>query len=195
MTDFGPTYSCTMTGDVDLGLQADAKEASLAPLPVIRVDSLEATETEVKRAGGVITKPTCSSVANGRLSITVRTGCQRNFATITAFGGDLGEARPGAIGARVPRACMSAQSWANSSLGKGAVGGRISGRAAKRGPDLCLPASEQKFDDGIDSHDQMNAGRAVRSVASIHGHVALTHTAASMRGAQSWSCLMLGTLL
>jgi hypothetical protein len=23
MTDFGPTYSCTMTGDVDLGLQAE----------------------------------------------------------------------------------------------------------------------------------------------------------------------------
>jgi hypothetical protein len=48
MTDFGPTYSCTMTGDVDLGLQADAKEASRAPLPVIQVESLEATETEVK---------------------------------------------------------------------------------------------------------------------------------------------------
>jgi hypothetical protein len=28
MTDFGPT--CTMTGDVDLGLQADSKEASRA---------------------------------------------------------------------------------------------------------------------------------------------------------------------
>jgi len=60
MTDFGPTYSCTMTGDVDLGLQGDAKEASRAPLPVIQVESLEATETKVKRAGGVITKPTFS---------------------------------------------------------------------------------------------------------------------------------------
>jgi uncharacterized protein len=58
MTDFGPTHSCTMTGDVDLGLQADPKEASRAPLPVIQVESLEATETEVKRAGGIITKPT-----------------------------------------------------------------------------------------------------------------------------------------
>jgi predicted enzyme related to lactoylglutathione lyase len=56
MTDFGPTYSCTMTGDVDLGLQADAKEASRAPLPVIQVESLEATEALVKRAGGVVTK-------------------------------------------------------------------------------------------------------------------------------------------
>jgi len=58
MSDFGPTYSCTMTGDVDLGLQGDAKEASPAPLVVIQVESLEATETKVKRAGGVITKPT-----------------------------------------------------------------------------------------------------------------------------------------
>ncbi len=58
MTDFGPTYSCTMTGDVDLGLQGDAKEAPLAPLPVIQVESVEATETAVKRAGGAITKPT-----------------------------------------------------------------------------------------------------------------------------------------
>jgi len=60
MTDFGPTYSCTMTGDVDLGLQGDAKEAPLAPLPVIQVESVEATETAVKRAGGVITKTTFS---------------------------------------------------------------------------------------------------------------------------------------
>ncbi len=54
MTDFGPTYSCTMTGDVDLGLQADVNEASSAPLPVIQVESVEATEMAVKRAGGVI---------------------------------------------------------------------------------------------------------------------------------------------
>jgi predicted enzyme related to lactoylglutathione lyase len=60
MTDFGPTYSCTMTGDVDLGLQADAKEASHAPLVVIQVQSLEATEALVKRSGGVVTKPTFS---------------------------------------------------------------------------------------------------------------------------------------
>ena len=60
MTDFGPTYSCTMSGDVDLGIQADTKEASRAPLPVIRVESVEATEIAVKRAGGVITKPTFS---------------------------------------------------------------------------------------------------------------------------------------
>jgi predicted enzyme related to lactoylglutathione lyase len=56
MTDFGPSYACTLTGDVDLGLQGDAKEATRAPLPVIQVESLEATEALVKRAGGVITR-------------------------------------------------------------------------------------------------------------------------------------------
>jgi predicted enzyme related to lactoylglutathione lyase len=60
MTDFGPTYSCTMTGDVDLGLQGDAKEATRAPLPVIQVESLEITEALVRSAGGVITKETFS---------------------------------------------------------------------------------------------------------------------------------------
>jgi uncharacterized protein len=60
MTDFGPTYSCTMTGGVDIGLQADAQEVSNAPLPVIQVASLEETETAVKRAGGVITRPAFS---------------------------------------------------------------------------------------------------------------------------------------
>jgi hypothetical protein len=58
MTDFGPSYSCTMTSDVDLGLQADPKDATRAPLPVIQVESLETTEVMVKRAGGIITKPT-----------------------------------------------------------------------------------------------------------------------------------------
>ena len=56
MTDFGPTYACTMSGDVDLGLQADPGEATRAPLPVIQVDSLDVAETLVRKAGGVITK-------------------------------------------------------------------------------------------------------------------------------------------
>ena len=60
MTDFGPTYSCTMTGAVDLGIQADSKEATRAPLPVIQVESVEATEALVKKAGGIITKATFS---------------------------------------------------------------------------------------------------------------------------------------
>ncbi len=55
-SDFGPTYSCTMTGDVDLGLQADSAEATGSPLAVIAVDDLEAALAAVTKAGGVITK-------------------------------------------------------------------------------------------------------------------------------------------
>ena len=43
MTAFGPTYACTLTGDVDIGLQADQQEVTKAPLPVIEVQDLEAT--------------------------------------------------------------------------------------------------------------------------------------------------------
>lgn len=56
-TDFGPSYSSTMTGDVDIGLQADASEATAAPLAVIAVDDLEACVEAVSKAGGVVTKP------------------------------------------------------------------------------------------------------------------------------------------
>jgi predicted enzyme related to lactoylglutathione lyase len=57
MTAFGPTYACTMTGDVDLGLQADQAEASKAPLPVIEVEDLEATLAAITAAGARVTKP------------------------------------------------------------------------------------------------------------------------------------------
>ncbi|MBV9330998.1 MAG: VOC family protein [Alphaproteobacteria bacterium] len=60
LSDFGPSYSCTMTGDVDLGLQGDAAEASAAPLAVIMVDNLEAAQAAVESAGGRIIKPTFS---------------------------------------------------------------------------------------------------------------------------------------
>jgi uncharacterized protein len=57
MTAFGPTYACTLTGDVDIGLQADRAEATKAPLPVIDVKDLEATLAAVTAAGAAITKP------------------------------------------------------------------------------------------------------------------------------------------
>jgi uncharacterized protein len=56
MTGFGPTYACTMTGDVDIGLQADAAEASAAPLLVIEVLDLEATLAAVIAVGAEVTK-------------------------------------------------------------------------------------------------------------------------------------------
>ena len=57
MTAFGPTYACTLTGSVDLGLQADAAEATRAPLPVILVDDLDATLAAVSAAGARILVP------------------------------------------------------------------------------------------------------------------------------------------
>jgi predicted enzyme related to lactoylglutathione lyase len=56
-TDFGPSYSCMMTGDVDLGLQADPAAATKAPLAVIEVDDLEDALAAVMRAGGKIVRP------------------------------------------------------------------------------------------------------------------------------------------
>ncbi len=56
LTSFGPTYACTMTGDVDLGLQADASKATKAPLVVIQVEDLAASLEAVKSAGGTISK-------------------------------------------------------------------------------------------------------------------------------------------
>lgn len=57
LTDFGPSYACTMSGDVDLGLQGDPSDAPSSPLPVIAVDDLEAALSAVQRAGGAICKP------------------------------------------------------------------------------------------------------------------------------------------
>jgi predicted enzyme related to lactoylglutathione lyase len=70
MTDFGPTYACTMSGDVDLGLQADRAEATRAPLPVIQVELLEATEAAVRKAGGRITKAIFSFPGGRRFHFT-----------------------------------------------------------------------------------------------------------------------------
>ena len=58
LADFGPTYAATTTGDTDIGLQADAAEATAQPLPVVEVDDLEACVAAVTRAGGTVTKPT-----------------------------------------------------------------------------------------------------------------------------------------
>ena len=55
-TDFGPDYAATTGGDVDLGLQGDPSGALAAPLPVIRVDDLDAAFEAVTKAGGVIAK-------------------------------------------------------------------------------------------------------------------------------------------
>ncbi len=57
LTSFGPTYACTMTGDVDVGLQGDMAEAPKAPLVVVQVEDLEASLEAVTQAGGTIVRP------------------------------------------------------------------------------------------------------------------------------------------
>ena len=57
LAEFGPTYAATTSGDTDIGLQADASEASTAPLPVIEVEDLEAALAAVEAAGGTIIRP------------------------------------------------------------------------------------------------------------------------------------------
>jgi uncharacterized protein len=57
LTDFGPTYAATMTGDVDIGLQGDMPEATAEPLVVIDVENLEDALAAVQKAGATITKP------------------------------------------------------------------------------------------------------------------------------------------
>ena len=56
-TNYGPTYSATTNGTTDIGLQGDPTDSLSAPLPVIRVDDLEAIFDAVTGAGGVIAKP------------------------------------------------------------------------------------------------------------------------------------------
>src|ERR1044072_8300357 len=57
LTDFGPTYAATLSGDTDIGLQGDSAEATKAPLAVIDVDDLEAALDAVTAAGGTIVRP------------------------------------------------------------------------------------------------------------------------------------------
>lgn len=57
MTAFGPSYACTLSGDVDLGLQADRTEATAAPLPVVQVADLERAAAAAQTLGARITKP------------------------------------------------------------------------------------------------------------------------------------------
>jgi predicted enzyme related to lactoylglutathione lyase len=74
LTDFGPTYSATTTGDVDLGLQGDGGEATGAPLAVIEVADLEAALRAVTNAGGIITRPIFAFPGGRRFHFTDPSG-------------------------------------------------------------------------------------------------------------------------
>jgi predicted enzyme related to lactoylglutathione lyase len=70
LTEFGPTYASTLTGDTDIGLQGDAAEATKAPLPVIQVEDLEAALAAVTGAGGNVVVPVFSFPGGRRFQFT-----------------------------------------------------------------------------------------------------------------------------
>ena len=55
--NYGPDYSATAGGTVDVGLNGHQEDALSAPLPVIRVNSLETGLEMVCAAGGIIARP------------------------------------------------------------------------------------------------------------------------------------------
>ena len=57
MTEFGPDYAATTTGDTDVGLSSDSEGRPKVPLAVIQVQDLEAALQSVIAAGGTIVKP------------------------------------------------------------------------------------------------------------------------------------------
>ena len=67
LTDFGPIYSSTTSGDTDIGLDGDKKGP---PLPVISTGDLEAALARVEAAGGVVTKPIFSFPGGRRFHFT-----------------------------------------------------------------------------------------------------------------------------
>lgn len=69
LTPFGPTYAATTTGDTDIGLQADAAQATQVALPVIQVDDLEAALGRVIAAGGDLTLPIFSFPGGRRFHV------------------------------------------------------------------------------------------------------------------------------
>jgi predicted enzyme related to lactoylglutathione lyase len=56
-TSYGPDYSATTNGTVDVGLNGQPEEALSAPLPVVHVGNLDEAFDSVVAAGGVIAKP------------------------------------------------------------------------------------------------------------------------------------------
>jgi uncharacterized protein len=76
LTDFGPTYAGTTTGDVDIGLNGDPGEAVGAPLAVIRVENLEAARTDVVAAGGTLTRDIFAFPGGRRFHFREPGGCE-----------------------------------------------------------------------------------------------------------------------
>lgn len=76
LTDFGPDYASTMTGDVDLGLNGDPAQLTDAPLAVVAVDDIEAAQARVEAAGGTITLPIFAFPGGRRFHVRDPGGCE-----------------------------------------------------------------------------------------------------------------------
>ncbi len=76
LTDFGPTYAGTTTGDVDIGLDSTPGEAVAAPLAVIRVEDLEAARSDVVAAGGILTRDIFAFPGGRRFHFREPGGCE-----------------------------------------------------------------------------------------------------------------------
>jgi len=76
LTDYGPTYAATTTGDVDLGLDSTPGESVVAPLAVIRVDDLEEARREVLNAGGELTRDIFAFPGGRRFHFREPGGCE-----------------------------------------------------------------------------------------------------------------------
>ena len=74
--DYGPTYAATTNGTTDVGLQGDPSDALSAPLPVVRVDDLQAAFEAVTKAGGTIAKPIFSFPGGRRFHLIDPSGSE-----------------------------------------------------------------------------------------------------------------------
>jgi len=84
LQDFAPTYAATMTGDVDLGLQADRAEATSAPLPVIQVSDLDSLYEAVLARGDAIIRPIFSFPGGRRFHVREPSGNEIAFWQLAA---------------------------------------------------------------------------------------------------------------
>ena len=51
---YGPNYHAIVAAGIEAGIQADMREATVAPLAVVRTTDIEAARRAVELAGGVI---------------------------------------------------------------------------------------------------------------------------------------------
>lgn len=54
--DYGPDYSDTQSSGIGAGINADSDHRTPQPLPVIYVEDLEAAQSRVVAAGGIVTR-------------------------------------------------------------------------------------------------------------------------------------------